>query len=242
MILHAAAVSGHETCQNDPEQALAVNVGASGALAAAAAECGSRIIYISTDAVFSGQDGDYRETDDPEPFSFYGETKLAGERAVLDSGARALVVRTNFFGWSSSGSRSVLEFFVNALRAGQPVKGYPDFVVTSIYVRSLLDAIWRLDEAGAEGVVHVASSDALSKHDFGVAVAEEFELDPDLISPSPASLGDHATSRSRDISLNTDLLASILGIRPQDQRSGIRQARAEESSVGAALHRMEEDQ
>ena len=79
VILNSAAISGHETSANDPEQAYAVNVVAAGAIAEAAADIGARMIHISTDAIFTGQSGNYSEDDEPEPFSYYGETKLAGE-------------------------------------------------------------------------------------------------------------------------------------------------------------------
>ena len=238
VILHAAAISGHETCAHDPEQAFAVNVEASRVIAETAAEVGARMIYISTDAVFSGARGNYAETDEPEPFSNYGETKLLGEKAVLASATDALVARTNFFGWSTSGRRSVLEFFVNSLRAGQDVKGYPDFIVTSIYVRSLVEILWRLTELRASGVVHVASSDAVSKHDFGVTVARVFGLAGDLISPEHSDVHGHLTSRSRDISLSTELLASLVGA-PPTQADGVRRAAEDEQTVAAALRLLE---
>ncbi len=220
VILHAAAVSGHQTCADDPDQAVAVNVEASRAIGAAAAETGAHVISISTDAVFSGARGGDAETDDPEPLSYYGETKLAGEHAVRENGASVLVARTNFFGWSSSGTRSVLELFVNQLRSGELVKGYPDFVVTSIYVQSRVETLWQLTASGTQGTVHVASSDAVSKHDIGITVARVFGHDETLIIPLRSDLDGHATSLSRDISLNTGLLASLLGAPAPTQELG----------------------
>ena len=231
VIFHAGAISGHVTCAQDPEQAFAVNVTATQAISDVAVEVGARLIYISSDAVFPGDTGNYREVDEAAPFSYYGETKLAGEEVVRSTVFNSLIVRTNFFGWSIPGNKSVLEFFVNSLRTGSHVHGYPDSVVTSIYVRSLIETIWKLNELGTTGIVHVASSDALSKHDFGVAVATEFGLDPDLIAPQPSVAPDSTTSRSRNISLDTTLLTSILGKRPQSQAGGIQQAHLDENSI-----------
>ena len=235
VILHAAAISGHETCTTDPIQAHKVNVEASKVLSAAAAEIGARIIYISTDALFSSESGNHSENDPTQPFSIYGETKLMGENNTLDSGASAFSVRTNFFGWSAPGNRSVLEFFVNSMRAQKHIQGYPDFVVTSIYVRSLLRNIWELNEIGYEGIVNVASADAISKYDFGLAISEEFGLDGSLIAPTPASAGALQTSRRRDLSLDTSLLESLLGKRAQTQVEGIQEARMDETTVAAHL-------
>jgi len=228
VVFHGAAISGHETAANDPVQAHEVNVLASGAIAGAASDIGARVVYISTDALYSGSTGDYREDDPVEPFSVYGETKLAGEQAVRDAVEDHLIVRTNFFGWSETGRKSILEFFVNSLRAGTPVRGYPDFIVTSIYVQSLLKAIWRLGELGATGTVNIASSDALSKFDFGLTVARTFGLDASLIAPMGSAADGHATSRSRDLSLNTTRAASLLGAPMQSQTDGVREARDEE--------------
>jgi dTDP-4-dehydrorhamnose reductase len=235
VVLHGAAISGHETCAKDPEQAHAVNVVATAAIARACSDVGARLVHISTDAIFAGDLGDYREDDPPAPFSYYGETNLAGEEEVRAALEDHLIVRTNFFGWSETGRKSILEFFVNSLREGQAVLGYPDFIVTSIYVQALLQAIWDLDEIAAIGTVHLVSSDARSKYDFGVGVAEQFGLDAGLIARQGPPADAHATSRSRNLSLNTDRAAGLLGTRMQTQLEGIAQAYDDESAIVPAI-------
>ena len=231
VVLHCAATAGHETCAADPEQAHQVNVITTQKLSQTAADLGARFILISTDAVFPGDKGNYRESDVTSPFSVYGETKLAGEEHVLASGASNLVVRTNFFGWTRPGNISILEFFVNALRSGNEVQGYPDFIVSSMYVQDLLDAIWRLHQTSAEGLVNIASADAVSKYEFGRTIARTFGLDEALIQRSTAAGGSGVTSRVRDISLNTDLLAEYLGQTPPTQAEGIERAAREEAAI-----------
>lgn len=231
VVINGAALSSHEACEVDPALAVAVNATAAGAAASAAAEIGARFVQISTDAVFAGDRGGYREIDEPEPFSQYGASKLLGEQAVLDAHPSALVIRTNFFGWSPSGSRSILEFFLGRLRAGEPMLGYSDFVVTSIYAGQLVSVICGLVEAEATGVVHVASSDALAKLDFGRLVASTFGLDAGLISPALASAGEHVTARSRDLSLDTTRAAGILERPMPSQASGLEAAQDAEASI-----------
>lgn len=237
VILNAAAISGHETSANDPEQAYAVNVVAAGAIAEAAADVGARMIHISTDAIFNGETGGYSEDDEPSPFSYYGETKLAGEEAVRRAVDNHLIVRTNFFGWSETARKSVLEFFVNSLRAGTNVRGYPDFIVTSIYIQALLEAIAGLGERGTTGTVHIASSDALSKYEYGMLVAHQFGLDPTLIARLGPDPGAHTASRSRDLSLDTSQTAALLGAPLQTQAEGIRQAHHDEVSMTSMIRR-----
>ncbi len=230
VVLHAAALASHEACEADPALAERINVDATRVLARAAQQAGAQFIYISTDAVFDGARGDYTETDEPSPFSVYGETKLRGEQQALNE-TSALVVRTNFFGWSPSGHRSILEFFVNELSAGHKVKGYTDFVVTSTYAQLLLEAIRRLTERSATGIIHVASSDKLSKYEFGRATAEAFGLHESLIEPMRASTAKQETSRKRDLSLSTATLERLLAQRPAGQRAGISQAFADVHTI-----------
>jgi dTDP-4-dehydrorhamnose reductase len=234
VILHTAALSRHEDCESDPELARAVNVAASGTLAEAARRAGARFIYISTDAVFDGERGHYSEGDEPHPFSAYGQTKLAGEHAVRDH-LDPLIVRTNFFGWSPSGTRSILEFFLGAHETTTHVKGYTDFVVTSAYVQSLLEGIWALHLRGTTGVVHVASKDAVSKYDFALAVAREFDLDPGFIDPVDAPDDIHLTSRNRDISLDVSLFERLTRTEAPTQMEGLRKAHADVPALRRSL-------
>jgi len=231
VIFHGAAIAGHETAASDPDQAHLVNVLATEVLAEAASDIGARMIYISTDALFSGNRGNYRETDPVEPFSLYGETKYQGEERVRSTLADHLIIRTNFFGWSDTGTKSILEFFVNALRQQNQISGYPDFVVTSIYVQHLLSAIYKLNAIGACGTVNVASSNALSKFDFGMLVSKTFGLQSSLIKQLSASSATHVASRSRDLSLNTDQAAALLGKELPTQQQSVKQALIDEDTI-----------
>lgn len=233
VVVHAAALASHEECEADPRLAERINADATGALAEAAAEAGSRFVLISTDAVFDGSRGHYTEQDEPNPTSVYGRTKLLGERlAARDPGA--LIIRTNFFGWSPSGRRSILEFFVNELSAGRRVRGFTDFTTTSAYVQVLADTIWRLVDLDASGPIHVTSSDALTKYDFGVAVSDAFGLDASLIEPATA---DVQPPRGRDISLDVTRVQALLGVPLPTQREGIALALADSDALRQSVAR-----
>lgn len=230
VILHCAAVASHEQCDRSPAVARHVNVEATRAIASVAEEVGSRFIYISTDAVFDGSQGVYREIDDPHPFSLYGQTKLDGERAALEV-TDALVVRTNFFGWSPTGRGSILEFFLNALSAKEPTKGFTDYYVTTMYVQHLLEAVWTLSRREVTGIVHVASRDSLSKYEYAVELAEVFGLDPGLIEPSSEEAELLPQAKRRDISLDTGRFREITGQALPSQREGLVAARADIDTV-----------
>ncbi len=227
VIVHAAAMASHESCEAAPDLAERINAGAAGSIADAAAAIGARFVLISTDAVFDGSRGHYSEEDEANPTSVYGLTKLHGEQLVARH-PEALIVRTNFFGWSPGGSRSILEFFVNELTAGNRVRGFTDFTTTSAYAQVVAEILWRLVGSGASGLCHATSPDALTKFEFGVAVADTFGLDASLIEPATADI---QPPRGRDLSLDVSGVQALLGVPLPTQREGIARARADSDAL-----------
>ena len=98
----------------------------------------------------------------------------------------------------------------------------------------LCEALWRLVGAQSSGILHVTSSDALSKYEFGVAVADAFGLRSDLVTPVES---DVQPPRNRDISLDVSKAESLLGSALPSQRSGIALAHADADQLRAALSR-----
>jgi len=230
-LLHAAAIADHALCEEQPDLAEAVNSQATKVIARAAQMAGTKLIYVSTDAVFSGQPsaatpaGNYQESDQPNPNTVYGESKLAGELHA-ESETNPLIVRTNFFGWSPTGHRSILEFFVNELRANRSVNGFTNVTTTSLYAHTLLDYIYQLKDH--TGTFHVTSRDAITKYEFGVKVAEAFNVNESLIIPVESL-------SSKDISLSTGKLAEALGVQVQGQAQGLLLARTSQQSANLII-------
>ena len=128
VVVHTAALTDVDACEGDPALAHAVNAHAPGVLARAAAEAGARLVHVSTDAVFDGQRGGYTEADPTSPVNVYARTKLDGERAVLAASPDHLVVRTTLFGWNAQPKKSLAEWVLGRLDAGERVPGFTDAV------------------------------------------------------------------------------------------------------------------
>ena len=230
VVINCVAMASHEGCENDVEQAFAVNAEFPGKLAAACAEAGVRLIHISTDAVFDGPHSEpFTEVDIARPFSAYGRSKLEGENQVLGEQPNALVVRTNFFSWSVSGRNGVLDFFHNALTQGREVPGFTDYVTSSIYAGDLADSLRDLVMLDYSGIVHIVSSSAVSKFEFGNLVAEVFGLRANLIWKSSLGSQTGLTHRAPDLSLSPALVESILLRSMPSTKEGL--TRANEDSV-----------
>lgn len=221
VMIHCAAMANVDECETQPERARLVNALLPGRLAAAAAQRGVQMVHISTDAVFDGQprlDSGYCETDAPNPLSVYARTKLEGEQQVLAANPAAIVARVNFYGWSLTGQRSLAEFFFNNLSAGRGVKGFTDVLFCPLLVHELVDILLRMTELRLTGLYHVVSSEALSKYDFGLLLAQTFGLDGSLIQPISVAEAGLRAVRSPDLRLNTSRLAQALGAPLPGQR------------------------
>ncbi len=210
-LINCAAQANVDAAEKQPERAYRVNAEAAGELAMLAGSASLPMIHISTDAVFDGIKGNYKETDTPNPLNTYAQSKLAGEHAVAQANPEAAIARVVFYGWSLTGTRSLAEFFYNNLTAGKPVNGFTDMFFSPLYVAHLAEALLEMLQKRLSGIYHVYAPESLSKYDFGVRLAQEFELDASLIRPISALDSDLPTRRSLNLRMNTAQLQAALG-------------------------------
>lgn len=177
-IIHCAALTDVDWCEANPAETHRVNAAASGHLAAIARRIGAGFVYISTDSVFDGERGDYDEGDSPNPLNVYARAKWAGEKAVLAEHPRALVVRTNIYGWNRRPKRSLAEWILDRLERDLEVPGFQDVRFCPILVNDLADLLLEMTDLPLHGVYHVSGSEAVSKYEFAVAIARVFGYHP----------------------------------------------------------------
>jgi dTDP-4-dehydrorhamnose reductase len=242
LVLHTAAMASIEACEQHPELAHRVNVDATRTLARLCAASGARLVHVSTDAVFDGTAGPYREDDVPDPRSVYARTKLESEEVCLQEDPDALVARVNFFGWSVSGTRSLAEFFLGGLRAGREVPGFSDVEFASLYNRDLAALLVDAGRRGLGGIVHVASADRMTKLEFGRAVARTFGLDPELVRPARLADRTGGAPRSPRLSLDPSAFAEAMGRPMPTFGEGLRRMRQDEGAYSATVRGLEEGQ
>ena len=225
-IVHCAALTDVDRCEEHPEEARRVNAEVPGHLAEAARHVGAGLLYISTDGVFDGTAGQYAEGDAPAPVNVYAETKLAGEDAVRGALERHLIVRTNIYGWNLQEKLSLAEWILGRLETAQDVPGFRDAVFTPILVNDLSEVLLDMLDRGLIGVYHVAGSQALSKYEFALALAEEFALSRDLVRPASLAGSTLRASRPPNTSLQTAKVSRALGRPMPDATAGLRRFKA----------------
>jgi len=183
-IVHCAADTSIDELESNPERAFRENRDMAGNVAEAAHEIEAKMVHISTDAVFDGREGPYREGDPTEPVNVYGKSKLAGEQAVQALCPEALIIRTNIFGWNSQPKSSLAEWFLEQLEVGNTCPGLIDIEFSPLLVNDLGKLILAMLSEGLSGVFHVPGSDCISKYDFGISIANLFGFDTDQIVPT----------------------------------------------------------
>ena len=188
VVVHLAAMADVGACERNPEQATAVNAQTTEAIAHLCELHGSRLLFMSTEYVFGGDKGCYREDESPNPTTHYGRTKLQAEQAVAGLVSRGSVVRTSIvYGWRTDGGRNFVPWLVDLLSARQTYEAPTQVMRSPAYVEHLVDGISALTETEQDGIYHIAGSDWVSMYEFALAVAGTFGLDAELVIPQDAA-------------------------------------------------------
>jgi dTDP-4-dehydrorhamnose reductase len=211
LVVHAAGMTSVEACERDPALARHVNVDLAVHVARACAQFGVRFVQISTDHLFSSGRLLVDEDQPVSPTNVYGQTKAEAERQVLEANPRALVVRTNFYGWGPSYRPSFSDAIISALRSADPITLFQDVFFNPILCEVLVKAVHDLVDSGASGIFHVVGDDRVSKYEFGLRVAAQFGLDAAPI--RAGNLTDRAdlVRRPHEMSLSNRQACRLLG-------------------------------
>jgi dTDP-4-dehydrorhamnose reductase len=178
-VIHLAALTRVDDCEARVHQAFAVNAEGAGNIARAAKKFGAGIIHLSTDYVFAG-DGHrpYREEDPTGPLSVYGRSKLAGEQAVLDSGADVLMVRTSWL--YGAGGTNFVDTILRKARAGEPLEVVDDQRGSPSWTADLARALLRLFRSDARGLFHCTNRGDCTWFELAQSILEIAKLETAL--------------------------------------------------------------
>lgn len=175
VVMNCAAMTNVDRCESLRKEAYAANSEAVKHMVEASRSIGAYFVHFSTDYVFDGKTGGYREDDIPNPVNFYGLSKLLGD-AYVASYRTALTIRTS--GVYGRGSNFPL-FTLNRLSKGEKVDALAGYY-SPIHANLLARATKQLVEDRATGIINIAG-DAVSRLQLAVGIAEEFGLNEKLV-------------------------------------------------------------
>lgn len=177
LVMHTAALSSPDRCQEEPQLSERVNVDASINLAGLCAELGIALLFTSSDMVFGGDKAPYREEDPPAPVNLYGEQKVRAEEGIKLRHPKAAICRLPLlYGFSREGDRNFLEQWKHALQQGKGLSLFTDEVRTPVSAESAVAGLLLAWQQGVRGTLHLGGNRSLSRYDMGIMIARALGL------------------------------------------------------------------
>ena len=202
-IIHGVAVSAPDTCENNPQAAWDINcTGTQNILDAARGTC-SRVVFISTDLVFDGRDGNYTENDPTNPINLYARTKVEAEKLCLKQSLNCMVVRITLqYGLSSGTGSSFSDWLIHSLSRGQEVPLFTDQFRTPTYVSDTARGLELAALHGRPGdIYHLTGPERIDRYGFARKLVSVFNLPEHLLKPCSMDAVAAGAERPRDVSL-----------------------------------------
>lgn len=224
VVIHAAGEGNVDAVERDPMIGRLSIVKGAENIVNASTKHDAQMIYISTNAVFSGNEAPYAEASETRPINLYGRLKKEAEMVFLESDGRCSVVRPILmYGWPLHGQRTnPVAFTVARLRAKQEIMMVNDVWENPLYNVHCAEAIWRVMKQKVAGVIHLAGQTRLNRYELAVATAKAFHLNPDFIKEVDSSFFPGITARPRDTTFRSDRMIECLEMHPLSLDEGLK--------------------
>ena len=222
-IIHTAAMTNVDTCEEQQELAHQLNVDSVNTLIQLAELHNIQLVHLSTDFIFDGANGPYDELAAPNPLSYYGITKLEAEEVLKNSSCRWAILRTIIvYGIVSDMSRSNIVLWAKgALEKGSPINVVNDQWRMPTLAEDLADCCLLAVEKDARGVYNASGKDMMSISELVGRVADYWQLDKSLINEISAETLNQTAKRPVRTGFILDKTINDLGYNPHSFEEGL---------------------
>ncbi|MET0573063.1 MAG: SDR family oxidoreductase [Pedobacter agri] len=223
-IIHTAAMTNVDTAEASMESCYELNVSAVQTLLSLCEERNIQLIHLSTDFVFDGANGPYREEDAVNPVSYYGKSKVLAEELLKTSTANWAILRTILvYGITNDMSRSNIVLWAKgALEKGLPINVVNDQWRMPTLAEDLAEACLLAVEKNAQGIYHVSGKDYMSIADLVRKVADYWSLDKSIISEISSDSLNQTAKRPVKTGFVLDKTIKDLGYKPHSFEEGLK--------------------
>ena len=223
VVINTAAMTQVDQCETDRKKCWNLNVTAVAHLVEACDENGTHLVHLSTDFIFDGKNGPYREDDEPNPINFYGESKLAAERLLVGSSIQWSIVRTILvYGTTQGPSRSNIILWVKSnLESGKSIQVVDDQFRTPTLVEDLAIGCYQVAKKSASGIYHISGKDMLTPYDMAILTAEHYSLDKSLINRTTSDVFKQPAARPMRTGFIIEKAQTDLGYEPRSFEAGL---------------------
>ncbi len=223
VVLHAGAMSKVDECEQNQWQAYVTNVEGTVTMLLNAEEHKCFFVLVSTDFIFDGEQGMYKEDDLPGPVNFYGKTKLEAEAAVKEYEYDWAIARTILvYGKPVTGKANLLTVVKEKLEKGEEYSVVNDQLRTPCFVEDLANGIISIIERKATGIYHLSGEDVLTPYEMACKVADHLGLNRSLIKKVTATEFFQPARRPPKTGFIIDKAKKKLGFHPVSFEEGLR--------------------
>lgn len=227
VIIHCAAMTNVDLCEDEIDKAYEINGNGTGNIARAGEKVGAKVIYVSTDFVFDGKKGNYSEDDEVNPLGYYAKSKYDGEVQLKKYSTNWAIARVSvLYGWHKR--QNFTTWVINQLRQNNDINIVTDQINSPTFADNAAEAIYEIALQDKNGIYHTAGNDEISRYDFTMKIAEEFDLNKELIHPTNSTEFVQKAPRPMNSSLNVHKVEKELGMRME--------------TCSESLHRMAENE
>ncbi len=222
LIINCAALTNVDLCEKDHQLARMVNVVGIENLVKSS-ENHTKIIHISTDFVFSGNEGPYKEDDPTHPISYYGKSKLEGENVLRGSLHPWCIIRGSvLYGDPVNSKSNFFSWVYDSLKSSTSIKVVDDQISNPAWLELLSEFIFKCIMLNSTGVFHFGSEDYISRFEFAQQIAKTFNLDSTLITPVKTSDLSFIAPRPMHSGLSTEKISREFDIQVQPTSYSLR--------------------
>lgn len=202
IIINTAGFTNVELCEKFPNKAKLSNVDLAKIIATICSGFNIKLLHFSTDHITPGSTKFFTENELAVPKNVYSITKHNAEKIIMDVNPDSLIIRTNFICWGTSYKQSFTDWIIYNLRNKNNVTLFEDVYFTPILVNLIFEIIIILLKKNLTGIYNISSSERLSKLEFGLILANNFNLDKGLISAGKLKDRKDLVNRPLDMSLS----------------------------------------
>lgn len=223
VVVHTAAMTQVDQCETDRTECWKQNVSAVEYVVSAAENVGAHLVHVSTDFIFDGSHGPLTEEEVPHPVNYYGESKLAGERAVQASKGSWAILRTVLvYGVTPDMSRSNIVLWVKkSLETGKKIQVVNDQWRTPTLAEDLAMGCYLAATKKATGIFNISGEEMMTPYDIAQATANFFRLDKSLIQATDSNQFKQPAARPLKTGFIITKAKQELGYRPHTFREGL---------------------
>ena len=224
LVIHAAAMTQVDQCELNQASSFEANVRGTANILMHAKNLCRFFVYVSTDFVFDGKKGNYKEEDDLNPVNWYGLTKIRAEELVRRNSIPYAIVRTCLvYGNPLKGTRNnIISWTKENLEVGKRIKVVDDQLRTPTFVRDLARGILLLCNKKLPGIFHISGEEALTPYEMALRTAKYFQYDERLIERVNAEIFSQPARRPPKTGFVISLAKRELGYAPINFEMGLK--------------------